>query len=81
MSMFHDGHRTVQDRYKGRKVADRLEEHRKHTEFTEDDKAFIESVPFFFLATAGGDAVDGSFKGGEPGFVRITGPSELSWPD
>jgi predicted pyridoxine 5'-phosphate oxidase superfamily flavin-nucleotide-binding protein len=41
----------------------------------------IEEAAFFFLATAHGDSVDCSFKGGPPGFVRVTGPAELEWPD
>jgi uncharacterized protein len=81
MAFYHDGMRELQDRYEGRAVADRLEQHRMHTTFTEADRALIESVPFFFLATAWDDSVDCSFKGGMPGFVRVTGPSELQFPD
>ncbi len=81
MSMYHDGMRQLQDRYKGRKVADRLEEHRKHHVFTDEDREYIESVPFFFLATAWNKTVDCSIKSGYPGFVRVTGPNELTWPD
>lgn len=73
--------RELQDRYKGRAVAERLEQHRVHTEFSEQDRELIESSPFFFLATASDDSVDCSFKGGVPGFVRVTGLSELAWPD
>lgn len=80
-SMFHDGQRALQDRYKGRAVADRLEQHRKHLTFTDEDKELIESVPFFFLATAHGDAVDCSMKGGVPGFIRVTAPDEVTFPD
>jgi predicted pyridoxine 5'-phosphate oxidase superfamily flavin-nucleotide-binding protein len=81
MSMYHEGMRALQDRYGGRKVADRLEEHRKHVTFNEEDKAFIESAPFFFLATTWKDSVDCSMKGGLPGFVRVTAANELTWPD
>src|SRR5207249_8735082 len=43
---------------------------------------FIESLPYFFLATADAEGrPDCSFKGGAPGFVRITGPSEIAFPD
>lgn len=81
MNFFHDGMRELQDRYEGRAVADRLERHRMHTTFTEDDRAMIEAAPFFFLATATDDSVDCSFKGGDPGFVRVVGDAELAWPD
>ena len=43
---------------------------------------FIESAPYFFLATANAEGQpDCSFKGGMPGFVAVTGPSELAFPD
>lgn len=80
-SMFHEGQRALQDTYGGRAVADRLEQHRKRSTFADEDRKFIEGANFFFLATAYGDSVDCSFKGGLPGFVKIIGPSELCWPD
>ena len=49
----------------------RIEDLRMHTTFTDEDRRFIESVPFFFLATASADSVDCSFKGGLPGFVQV----------
>jgi predicted pyridoxine 5'-phosphate oxidase superfamily flavin-nucleotide-binding protein len=80
--MYHDGNRRLQDRFGSRRLADRLEEKLTRTAFSEDDKAFIESVPYFFLATADADGrLDCSFKGGLPGFVRVTGPAELAFPD
>jgi predicted pyridoxine 5'-phosphate oxidase superfamily flavin-nucleotide-binding protein len=51
-------------------------------QFTDDDKAFIESVGFFFLATADAEGrPDCSFKGGPPGFVRAPAPDLLVFPD
>ncbi len=79
--MFHDGMRALQDEFDGRRVADALERHRKHREFLPDDVALITSVPFFFVASHYGDAVDCSFKGGAPGFVQVVGPAALEWPD
>ena len=81
MSMFHDGNRTLQDRFDGRRIADRLEETRRRATFNDEDRALIESVPFFFLATAHAGTVDCSFKGGVPGFVRVTGATTLEFPD
>jgi uncharacterized protein len=80
--MYHDGNRRLQDQFGSRQISDRLEEKLTRTPFTSEDKAFIESLPYFFLATA--DATgrpDCSFKGGMPGLVRVTGPSELAFPD
>jgi predicted pyridoxine 5'-phosphate oxidase superfamily flavin-nucleotide-binding protein len=81
-SMFyHDGSRRLQDRFDSRRIADRLNEFTR-TQFTPDDKTFIENAPYFFLATADAEGrPDCSFKGGQPGFVRVTGPSELAFPD
>lgn len=80
--MFHDGNRRLQDQFDSRRIADRLEERLTHVAFTEQDKAFIERSMFFFLATADEHGrPDCSFKGGAPGFVRVTGPDELVFPD
>ena len=79
--MFHEGHRALQDRFDGRRVADALETHRRLKEFGDSETRFIESAAFFFLATAHGDSVDCSFKGGAPGFVTVTEPTTLEWPD
>lgn len=80
--MFHAGNRQLQDRFDSRRISDRLEEKLTRTAFSPDDKAFIESTAYFFLASADADGrPDCSFKGGMPGFVRVTGPSELAFPD
>jgi predicted pyridoxine 5'-phosphate oxidase superfamily flavin-nucleotide-binding protein len=80
--MFHDGNRRLQDRFDSRRISDRLEEKLTRTQFTASDKAFIESLPYFFLATADAEGrPDCSYKGGMPGFVRVIGPSELAFPD
>jgi predicted pyridoxine 5'-phosphate oxidase superfamily flavin-nucleotide-binding protein len=79
--MFHEGNRRLQDQFDSRRISDRLEQHARK-EFTPDDRAFIESAPYFFLATADAEGrPDCSFKGGMPGFVAVTGPSELAFPD
>ncbi len=81
MSLYHDGNRQLQDRFDSRRISDRLE-NLARTAFTDDDKTFIESAAYFFIATADAEGrPDCSFKGGMPGFVRVTGPSELAFPD
>jgi predicted pyridoxine 5'-phosphate oxidase superfamily flavin-nucleotide-binding protein len=80
--LYHDGNRELQDAFESRRIADRLEEKLARTAFTADDKTFIESAIYFFVATADADGrPDCSFKGGAPGFVRITAPDELAFPD
>jgi hypothetical protein len=79
--MYHPGNRQLQDQFDSRRIADRLETFTR-TEFTPDDRAFIEGMPYFFLATADAEGrPDCSFKGGMPGFVRVVGPAELAFPD
>jgi predicted pyridoxine 5'-phosphate oxidase superfamily flavin-nucleotide-binding protein len=79
--LYHDANRALQDAFQSRGIADRLEE-LVRTEFSADDRAFIESVFLFFIATADADGrPDCSFKGGTPGFVRVTAGNELVFPD
>jgi hypothetical protein len=81
-SMFHEGSRRLQDAFDSRRIADRLEEVTLHTRFTKRDRAFIESSPMFFLATADAEGrPDCSYKGGVPGFVRVLDDRTLAWPD
>ena len=80
--LYHDGNRRFQDQFQSRRIADRLEQITLRQEFSEGNRAFIEGAGFFFLATADADGrPDCSFKGGVPGFVRVTGPNELAFPD
>ena len=81
-SFYHDGHRTLQDRFDTRRLADRLEEATVRDYFDHHDKAFIESLDMFFLATVdkGGHA-NCSYKGGEPGFVRVLDEHTLAFPN
>lgn len=79
--MYHQGNRRLQDQFDSRRIADRLETFAR-AEFTADDKTFIESMPYFFLATADVEGrPDCSFKGGMPGFVKVTSQNELAFPD
>ena len=80
--MFHDGNRRLQDQFDSRRIADRLVEKLTRFAFSDGDRAFIEGVAFFFLATADAEGhPDCSFKGGVPGFVRVVGDDELAFPD
>lgn len=79
--LYHDGNRQLQDRFDSRRISDRLESLTRIA-FSAEDITFIESAAYFFIATADADGrPDCSFKGGMPGFVRVTGPSELAFPD
>src|SRR5258708_20806239 len=75
------GMRELQDRFDTRRLADRLDEKLARRDFNDEDRAFIESRPLFFLATADAEGrPDCSFKGRTPGFVRVTGEAELASP-
>lgn len=78
---YHAGMRQLQDRYDTRRLADRLDERLGRDAFTAEDRTFIESRSMFFLATADAQGQpDCSYKGGDPGFVRITSDNELAFP-
>ncbi len=79
--MYHEGSRRLQDRFATRKLADRLVEVLARSEFTDDDRTFVESRQMFFLATADAEGrPDCSYKGGLPGFVRVLDPQTLAFP-
>ena len=82
MTFYSDGQRALQARFETTPLADRLEERVHRTAFTDSDRAFIEGASFFFLATADAEGhPDCSYKGGPAGFVRVSGPGELIFPD
>jgi predicted pyridoxine 5'-phosphate oxidase superfamily flavin-nucleotide-binding protein len=52
-----------------------------YEEFSEAERDFIRNARFFFLATVDADGQPQcSYKGGDRGFVKNTGPSELASP-
>src|SRR3954471_22775782 len=64
--MYTSGPRALQDRFDTRRLADRLESHLGQDGLL-PRKDFIESLPFFFLATADADGrPQCSYKGGDP---------------
>ena len=78
---YHEQSRLLQDRFDTRRLADRLMDVKVHRRFTTDDRAFVESLDMFFLATVGPDGQpDCSYKGGDPGFVRVLDDETLAFP-
>lgn len=78
---FSDSMRSFQDQFDTRRLADRVRERAFRDSFNDADKNFIEQAMFFFMATTDANGQPQcSYKGGPPGFVRITGPSELVFP-
>jgi predicted pyridoxine 5'-phosphate oxidase superfamily flavin-nucleotide-binding protein len=79
--LYHAGSRTLQDRFDTRRLADRLEDVKVSATIGAGDRAFIESMDMFFLATADAEGRPNcSYKGGEPGFVRVLDERTLAFP-
>jgi predicted pyridoxine 5'-phosphate oxidase superfamily flavin-nucleotide-binding protein len=79
---YHAGSRELQDRFATRPLADRLDERTARDHIRPDDAAFIARMDMFFLATA--DAAGRpqcSYKGGDPGFVRVLDEHTLAFPN
>ena len=81
-SIYHDGMRQLQDARETRPIADRLGQVTVRRAFTDEDRAFIELAAMFFIATADAEGrPDCSYKGGQPGFVRVLDERTLAIPD
>src|SRR3954452_1125428 len=82
MSSYNRGARDLQDEFDTRRLADRLEERFLETPVIgPDDKAFIERLDMFFLATADEQGrPQCSYKGGDPGFVRVLDERTVAFP-
>lgn len=81
-SGFHSGSRSLQDRFDTRAMADRIDGLLVSDTISENDRGFIEERDMFFLATADAEGRPTcSYKGGEPGFVRVLDPQTLAFPN
>ena len=75
--------RGLQDRFDTRRLADRLEERFLARAIIDpDDREFIEQMDMFFLATADAEGrPQCSYKGGDPGFVRVLDEHTVAFPN
>ncbi len=72
--------RAFQDRFDTRRLADRLAES-AGAHIDDARRAFIQARDMFFIATADEHgAPQCSYKGGEPGFVRVVDESTVAFP-
>ena len=83
---FHEGSRALQDRFDTRRLADHAIELLgfRDPEPVLDDAAqeLIRRLPMVFVGTADAEGRPHcSYKGGEPGFVRVLDPHTLALPD
>jgi uncharacterized protein len=81
METYHDGSRGLQDRFDTRRLADRIDDRLMRDWIDYDDRAFIERCDMFFLATADeAGRPQCSYKGGDPGFVRVLDERTIAFP-
>ena len=80
-SIYHEGSRELQERFDTRRLADRLEDRIVSSAIGEGERRFIEALDCFFLATADAEGRPTcSYKGGDPGFVRVVDPTTVAFP-
>jgi uncharacterized protein len=80
---YHEGSRGLQDRFDTRRLADRLaEKFLSRPIIDAEDRAFIGRMDMFFLATADTEGrPQCSYKGGDPGFVRVLNERTVAFPN
>src|SRR5207244_12446868 len=81
MGLYSAASRKLQDRFDTRRLADRIEERIVHDRIDDGDRAFIEARDMFFIATTDEEGQPQcSYKGGEPGFVRVIDDTTIAFP-
>ena len=81
MALYHEGNRRLQDRFDTRRLADRIEERIVRDHIDDDDRRFIEARDMFFISTVDAEGQpQSSYKGGEPGFVRVLDDRTIAFP-
>jgi hypothetical protein len=77
---YHEAQREHQDRFDTRRLADRLAESTGPT-IGDAQAAFIGRRDMFFIASADADgSPQCSYKGGDPGFVRVVDETTIAFP-
>jgi predicted pyridoxine 5'-phosphate oxidase superfamily flavin-nucleotide-binding protein len=82
VATYHEGSRQLQDRFDTRRLADRIDEKLVSRGTIDDsDREFIERCDMVFVATADAEGRPNcSYKGGEPGFVRVLDERTIALP-
>jgi predicted pyridoxine 5'-phosphate oxidase superfamily flavin-nucleotide-binding protein len=81
VALYNRGNRELQDRFDTRRLADRIEERIVRDHIDADDRAFIEARDMFFVATTDDEGrPQCSYKGGDPGFVRVLDERTIAFP-
>jgi hypothetical protein len=77
--LYHDGNRSLQDRFDSRRIADRLVEVLHRVRFTSEDREFIESRSMFFLANPRVGMLFMDFA--QPKRLRVNGTASIDFSD
>jgi predicted pyridoxine 5'-phosphate oxidase superfamily flavin-nucleotide-binding protein len=81
VGLYSAASRKLQDRFDTRRLADRIEERIVHDRIDDGDRAFIEARDMFFIATTDEEGrPQCSYKGGEPGFIRVLDDTTIAFP-
>jgi predicted pyridoxine 5'-phosphate oxidase superfamily flavin-nucleotide-binding protein len=81
-ALYPTASRALQDRFDTRRLADRIEQRLVTAELSDSDCAFIAARDMFFLATVDASGQPQcSYKGGDPGFVRVLDARTLAFPN
>ncbi len=81
MSIYNEHHRTLQDQFDSRRLADRLEQMIVAESISDEHAAFVNGAEFFFLSTVDPDGQPTvSFKGGARGFVTVIDNHTIAFP-
>jgi predicted pyridoxine 5'-phosphate oxidase superfamily flavin-nucleotide-binding protein len=79
--IYGESHRELQNEFGTTKLADAVENVIVRSDVSAEDKAFIESRDMFFLSSIdhkGRPTV--SYKGGDPGFVKVVDEKTIAFP-
>ena len=81
MALYHEDNRRFQDRFDTRRLADRIEERIVHDTIDERDRS-LHRGPRHVLPGHGrrGRPAQCSYKGGDPGFVRVLDEPTIAFP-
>ena len=79
--LYGEAHRALQRQFDSERLADRIEQRLCRTALNDEDRAFIERLDMFFLATVDDRGQPScSYKGGDPGFIRVVDPQTIAFP-
>ncbi|MEZ5236237.1 MAG: pyridoxamine 5'-phosphate oxidase family protein [Acidimicrobiales bacterium] len=80
-SLYGPGARALQEHFDSRRLADRLAELTLHPQLDDGDLALVADQREVWVSTVDRDGwPDVSYKGGDPGFVKVISPGELQIP-